>query len=879
MPDPSEDFFAQRGNARSAGMHPEFYARLRSAVEDAEASTGEKVKFNSLTRTRDEQQAAYERYRTGRGGLAAPPGTSQHEIGRAADIVPGKALDWLHENVTPESHGLSFLKGKAGRMDPVHIQMAPDGPVDPLTAINQAVGVKPQTSGAMAFAGEPGSLFSGAGFTLPQARDAAPGAPAAAPAASTPVAVPAAAPAKPGSMFESAGFSLPGTAPAAPASIPTTAPPGSAGYVEFPGGIRHFIDKSGNFIDVPHAKEPSFFQSAAEAIRPHKIIADVAPIIGGKIAESFGASADQFQQGYGGILHGRPASGLGQIALGAGGMALSPLTGAANALAQGVTNLTGSPETGERVGAAAGLLIPGGKGVQAGTSLVKSTLPTTKAVNALVDAVGPENAAAAVERLWANPRLTWADVSDPVRVRAQGLIDPAQPKAMTAITDAVKQRVAEGPDAVNHAFTQSMGPAPDVVKMVEGLKERARAAGREQIQPVIENAKPVDTSPVVKAIDDIVKPGVQAMLDPGTRLPLSPLQQELMRLKQQLVAPTGETLTDAAKLHDLQSRVGDYAHQLMGGSPKDRQLGAGLRDINEKLIDQIDIAAGPVPLKPGYARVGVQGGTKYVDVPQGRAGLEKLGDPDFVAKNAKPVDEGAYRQGRAAFKDAKDIHQAFDEGFDVLKNRSGVNGLQDRPEALRQWMKTATDEEVVAKRLAVRSDIDQKIRGVKNQVLAGTNITKIEYNREKLETLFGKQEADRLVRSMEDSADIAKTNAKLVEGSKTAETLAGRKAMEVREVGKGNPLQYVTPVAAELLGQSAGLPGAGLVGTMAMKGAHVGWQKAAQMSDLARNAAFARNALATGPAREETIRRVLAHPKVRREFQKSGNALATTGNP
>lgn len=873
MPDPSEDFFAQRGNARSAGMHPEFYARLRSAIEDAEASTGEKVRINSLTRTRDEQQAAYERYRTGRGGLAAPPGSSQHEIGRAADIMPGKALDWLHENVTPESHGLTFLKGKAGRMDPVHIQMAPTAPVDPLTAINAAIGAKPQTSGATAFAGEPGSLFSGAGFTLPQARDPAPAAPAAAPVASAPTAAPAAV-AKPGSMFESAGFQLPGTAAPAP-QIPTTAPPGSAGYVEFPGGIRHFIDKSGNFIDVPHAAEPSFFQTAAEAIRPHKIIADVAPVVGGKIAEAAQASVDLAKQGIGDVFQGRPASGLGKAALGTGGVLLSPLTGAANALAQGVTNVTGSPETGERVGTMAGLLIPGGKGVETGTALVKSALPTTKAVSALVDAVGPENALAAVERLRANPRLTWADVSDPVRVRAQGLIDPAQPKAMTAITDAVKQRVAEGPSMVNSAYTHAMGPEPDVVKMVEGLKERARAVGREKIQPALANAKPVDTSPVIKAIDDITKPGIQAMLDPGTRLPLSPLQQELMRFKQQLVAPTGETLTDAARLHDVQSRLGDYAFQLQGSpNAKDQLLGSGLRNINEKLIDQIDAAAGPVPLVPGYVRVGVQGGSKFVDVPPGRPGLERLGDSDFIAKNAKPVDVGAYRDARSSFKDAKDIHQAFDEGFDVLKNRAGVKGLDDRPEALREWIKTATPEEVVAKRLGVRSDIDQKIKSVKNEVLAGRSITRIEYNRQKLETLFGKHEADRLVRSMEDAGTIADTNAKLLAGSKTAETLAGQKAMEVREVGKGKPLQYVTPVAAELLGQSAGLPGAGLLGTMALKAAHMGWQKTGQMSDLARNAAFARSALATGPAREDTIRRVLAHPKVLRELQKSGNALA-----
>jgi hypothetical protein len=821
LPADDADFFAARGKARSAGLHPAFYARLRSAIEDAEAATGEKVKINSLSRTFDEQAAAYRRYRTGQGGLAAPPGSSQHEIGAAADLAEGKALDWLHQNAP--NYGLSFLKGKAGRMDRVHIQMAPEAPPasDPLAAINQAIGAPPRISGAMAFGDEPGGLFRGAGFNVPAAPATAPGgAPAptvTAPSAAAPVA-------KPGSLFESAGFQLPDSPPAAAAPAPL--PPGAAGSVEMPGGGIHYIDKSGNFLPVAAPAAPDVFRSAAEATSLSRIIGQAAPVVGHDIAEAARSSAGLVGQGLQNLVGNRPATGLGQTVLGGLGYLASPITGAAHSLGGLVTNLTGSPGTGERVEFMAGLGIPGAKGTQAGGALAKTALPGNKAINTLVDAVGPENAAEAARRLQANPRLTWADVSDPVRVRTQGLIDPAQPKAMNTITEAVKQRAAENPAAVNYAYTQAMGPAPDVMKMVEGLKERSRKAGSEQIAPAIANAKPVDTSPVIKSIDEIVKPGITAMLDPGTRLPLSPLQQELLRLRQQLVAPTGETLTDAARLHDLQSRVGDYAFQLMGGSPKDRQLGHGLRDINEKLIDRIDEAAG-----------------------------------------------GAYRPARAKFKDAKDIHESFDEGFDVLKNRSGVNGLQDRPEALADWMKSATPEQIVAKRLGVRSDIDQKIKGVKNQVLAGTNITKIEYNRDKLETLFGKQEAGRLVSVMEDAADIAKTNAKLTEGSKTAETLAGRKAMEVRPVGGGNPLSYVTPVAAELLGQGAGLPGVGFFGVGALKAAHLGWQKVGQMSDLARNAAFARAALATGPERQATINRVLSHPKVVRQLQKSGNAL------
>jgi hypothetical protein len=820
MPDPAtDDFFAQRGNARSEGMHPEFYARLRSAVEDAEASTGEKVKFNSLTRTNDEQRAAYDRYRSGHGGLAAPPGHSQHEIGRAADIAPGKALDWLHEN--SGGYGLDFLKGRAGRMDPVHIQLSPNAPPDAMAAINSAIGAKPSASPAMAYTDEPGSLFRGAGFQVPGTAKAAP--------APTAAAVEPSSAAAPGSLFQSAGFTLPGATPAPAPVAPTNAPPGAANTVTVPGGVPSYVDASGKFIPAPPIEQKPWLQSAHEALSVPNMLKTAAPIVGGDIADAYHAATGQVGQGVGQILQGQSATGVGNAALGVLGAATSPLTGAAHSLGRGVTELTGNPEAGERAGMLAGVLIPGGKGATTAVSAARNALPTSKAVNALVDAVGPENAAAAVERLRANPRLTWADVSDPVRIRAQGLIDPAQPNAMSTITDAVKQRVAEGPVAVNHAYTEAMGPAPDVVKMVEGLKERAREAGRKQIQPAIEKAGHVDVSPVIAAIDKELKPGITALIDPAQRLPLSQAQEELSRLRQKLVSPTGSMAFDAAELHKIQSQVGDYAYQLQkSASGTERATGGALRDINEKLIDQIDAASG-----------------------------------------------GTYRPARAKFKDAKDIHESFDEGFDVLKNRSGVNGLQDRPEALDKWMNTATPEQVVAKRLGVRSDIDQKIRGVKNQVLAGTNITKIEYNREKLERLFGKKEGSRLIRSMEDASDISSTNSKLVGGSKTAETLAGQKAMAVREVGGGNPLQYVTPVAAELIGQSAGIPFAGLAGTLALRGAHMASQKVGQMSDLARNSAFARAALATGPAREETINRLLAHPKVVRAMDKSRNALTS----
>lgn len=524
------------------------------------------------------------------------------------------------------------------------------------------------------------------------------------------------------------------------------------------------------------------------------------------------------------------------------------------------------------VGRVAGIPSAMGTGL---TAIADKVAPTTRSTNALVKAIGPENVPEAVNMLKSNPRLTLADVSDPVRLRTQGLMAGGTPDVQDFISKAVKDRAASRLEATNTAFTRAMGPSPDVTVMVEGLKERARDVGRNAIQPALENAKPVDVSPVIAAINEKLKPGINPLLDPGSKLPLSAEQEALARVKQQLIAPTGETLFDAKRLHEVQSNIGDQAFQYSKSpDPKDRLLGAQLRTVNEKLIDQIDQAAGPVPLAAGHARIGLEGGTKYVDVPEGRAGLEKLNDPDFLKENAQPANVGAYRAGRAKFKDAKDISEAFESGFDTLKNRSGLSGaLEDSPQAFRNWMKDATPEEIVARRLGTRADIDQKINSVKNGALAGQNITSIPYNQEKLTALFGDKEADRLIRVMQDAKREADTNAAIHAGSKTAETTKAAKDIEVRKVGGGNPLQYVAPVAAELLGQGAGLPGVGFAASLAAKGVHMGAQKLGQMQDIATNMQMAKSALATGRARQETINALLSHPKVVRQLKKSSNAL------
>lgn len=679
------------------------------------------------------------------------------------------------------------------------------------------------------------SIFAKAGFQLPKAASkATPEAPAPKPAAK-PVA------SESRSIFESAGFTLPDTS-SKPAAVPSESvyptPEGWAKSVaEY--GVNNHPPKAQ--FEVPN---PGELLKAGTINAGHDILENAAAgwstlkhafsKEGGDYLPSLGEPVSKdvvitspvgetrtTQNVYPNARPGRLLEGVG----GALGVLSSPVTGATNALVtQPITELTGNPDIGDRAGVVANALLP----IKTGGRIAHEVSADTRGVNALVKAIGPENVPEVVAGMRANPRMTPADLSDPVRLTTQGLMAGGTPEVQDFIAKTVRDRGATRLEAANTAFTQAMGPAPDVPAMVEGLKDRARKAGREAIAPALSGAKAVDVSPVIAAIDKEVQPGIQGL---KSGLPLSPRQEELWRLRNQLVdAETGEQMFDAAKLHEIQSRNGDLAYQLQKSPDgKTRHIGNGLRDVNEKLVDAIDTASG-----------------------------------------------GSYRPARAKFKDAKEISEAFESGFDTLKNRAGLDGaLADSPAAFKKWMDDASPEEVVARRLGTRADIDRRINGVKNGALAGETVTAIPYNREKLTMLFGEPEAKRLIRVMGDSTREAQTSAAITAGSKTAETTAAKERIQTRKVGGGNPLSIVAPIAAEMLGQSAGIPFLGLAASVAGKGVQTGAQKLLQMSDISRNRQFARNALAAGAGRESTIDAMLSHPKVISELKKRTNALTT----
>lgn len=98
-------------------MDPVLVERLNAAY--AAAPAGQKFRVISGYRSPALQANLYNRYKRGVGGVAAPPGRSQHNFGRAADIGRGRGFNWLHRNAS--RFGLVFPHS----FDQPHIQVAP----------------------------------------------------------------------------------------------------------------------------------------------------------------------------------------------------------------------------------------------------------------------------------------------------------------------------------------------------------------------------------------------------------------------------------------------------------------------------------------------------------------------------------------------------------------------------------------------------------------------------------------------------------------------------------------------------------------------------------------------------------------------------------
>lgn len=551
--------------------------------------------------------------------------------------------------------------------------------------------------------------------------------------------------------------------------------------------------------------------------------------IGSSIAENYQSGINTAKSGISDISQGNLApklptsnpadwqgGGILKTGLGTLGAITSPITGTIKETIESpLTKITGNPDFGEKAGFLAGAAIPFAKGAKA----AKAKLPTEKAISTLIDTIGgPENIPGFIKELGSNPRLSPMDISNPVRQVAQKLVvTPGENQKI--LTDAVQARMNSMKGSIDSAVNDTMGAPVDVKQKIDNMTNAARDVGKKVINPVLENTGPVDTSSVIKYIDDKAKPGINAVVTAGEQLPSGPIVDRLKEIRSYLTDDKS-VLTDPERLNRIQSSLRSEAENLINSPDgQSRSLGHAVMQLRNKIVDSIDEAS---------------------------------------PKDANG--KGTYRAALSSYADEKHISDAFEKGSQILKNRPTV--FDDRPEYWKAWIDDAKPAEISAAKEGARIAVDQQIRGMRNAIgRKGVEIPEVEFNVEKMRLLFGKEKANAMFKSLTDEKRVADTNNKLIENSQTAMRLTNDERVKVRDpVTLSEAGKTVIPAAAAeaastyLTGEPGLMTSILAVGAVAKKIANVTGRK----YDLASNAELAKVLSATGPTKQEVINKLRA---------------------
>lgn len=560
-------------------------------------------------------------------------------------------------------------------------------------------------------------------------------------------------------------------------------------------------------------------------------IIDVPANAGQAIWDAGKAGVSQVGQGVGQVLSNQPATGLGNVASGALSTLTSPIAG----VEQAVGDVTGSKDIADRAGLVASVLP-----VVAPLKAAAAMAPSTKAFRNLVEMIGPDNVGNVAKEMRADPRLTPADLSPAVKSATQKLFTIEGDAAKTHISNFVNDRVSGAKAAVESAMDKSLGTTVDPVAKLKTLSDNIKAVGAKEINPVLKATKPVDLTPVVEHIDNILKPGVNSIIsNPENLLPYDKVQK-LMQSYRTAITNDKTVLTSPDVLNKLQSGMRRNADNLLKSiDPEAKVMGYALHQLRQKVIDAV-----------------------------GKAG------PQTIDKDGKAI--SSYRTALGKYRDENHIADAFEEGHDSIISNS--KKLLDRPEFFNKKVGKYSAEEKEAAKQGARIAIDTQINGFKSAARRGTDIGQVDFNKERITSLFGKEEAETLFKKLENERKIAETNTHLIQNSQTAMRSAADSRVSLPEKKPSSVVPYV----AEGLGAlTTGYPGAGTLLYMGAKGASALKNKVEVALAKEHNAQLAKMALPTqGPSRDELIRNLEAIAnKPKRSLLRSANSLARLVGP
>ena len=172
-----------------------------------------------------------------------------------------------------------------------------------------------------------------------------------------------------------------------------------------------------------------------------------------------------------------------------------------------------------------------------------------------------------------------ADVDPTLRQRAMGIATEPGP-ARNLLAQRIRERMASAPEAVREAYSEAMGPAPNVIETLRGFRQTARENAEIGFGKAFENESPVDVSPVLDAIDEKLSPGITGVATPGNDLTRGPLQERLAEIRGTLTDGKS-VVTDPQRLHEIQSELGREVRDLTtSATGSDRRLGCELATVH-----------------------------------------------------------------------------------------------------------------------------------------------------------------------------------------------------------------------------------------------------------------------------------------------------------
>ncbi len=119
-PDTKNKITSYRLGQKNVTTNYEMQLRLQEADRMFYQDTGSHINVNESYRSSSEQADLYNKYQSGTGGLAAPPGSSMHEKGMAVDINPEQ---WQQVAPYLEKVGLMQLPASVDQNDPAHFSL------------------------------------------------------------------------------------------------------------------------------------------------------------------------------------------------------------------------------------------------------------------------------------------------------------------------------------------------------------------------------------------------------------------------------------------------------------------------------------------------------------------------------------------------------------------------------------------------------------------------------------------------------------------------------------------------------------------------------------------------------------------------------------